>query len=111
MNLLEKYGNEFKTDKVTHHKYHEIFPMFIEQFTEKDGSIIEIGLEREASLKMWLHYFKNMYIYGLDIKLEKTGERFTIFKGDQSSENDLDNFTKIITKPVYFINDDGSHIP
>jgi hypothetical protein len=111
MNLLEKYGNEFKTDKITHHKYHEIFPMFIEQFTEKNGSIIEIGLEREASLKMWLHYFKNMHIYGLDIKLEKTGERFTIFKGDQSSENDLDNFTKIIKKPVYFINDDGSHIP
>ena len=38
MNLLEKYGNEFKTDKITHHKYHEIFQMFIEQFTEKNVS-------------------------------------------------------------------------
>ena len=52
-----------------------------------------------------------MYIFGLDIKLEKCGDKFSIFKGDQSSEKDLERFLTKINKPIYFINDDGSHIP
>ena len=73
--------------------------------------MIEIGIEQLSSLKMWLHYFANMHIYGMDINLEKSGERFSIFKGDQSSRKDLEIFITQINKPIYFINDDGSHIP
>ena len=108
---MEELGNKFNTDKVTHHKYHEIYPLYIERFREKQGAMIEIGIEQCSSLKMWLHYFANMHIYGMDIKLENSGERFSIFKGDQSSKKDLEIFITKINKPIYFINDDGSHIP
>ena len=60
---------------------------------------------------MWLELFPNMYIYGLDIHLKNKGDRFTIFKVDQSSKKELKQFTKKIKHPIYFINDDGSHIP
>ena len=66
--------------------------------------MIEIGIEQLSSLKMWLHYFANMHIYGMDINLEKSGERFSIFKGDQSSRKDLEIFITQINKPIYFIN-------
>lgn len=108
---MEKYGKMFNTDKIISHKYHNIYSQFIEKFENINGSMIEIGIEESYSLKMWLNLFKNIHIYGFDINIEKTGDRYDIFKGDQSNEEDLNKFTKIIDKPVYFINDDGSHIP
>ena len=60
---------------------------------------------------MWLELFKNAHIYGYDININDAGEKYTIFKGDQSKEDDLDRFINIIKTPIYFINDDGSHIP
>jgi hypothetical protein len=35
---MEELGNIFNTDKVTHHKYHEIYPLYIKDFEEiKEG--------------------------------------------------------------------------
>jgi hypothetical protein len=85
---MEILGRKYKSDKITHHRYHEIFPHFISKFYDKEGGIIEIGVEQFNSIKMWLE-----------------------FKGDQSKEDDIDRFISIIRHPIYFINDDGSHIP
>lgn len=108
---MEKYGKMFGTDKITHHKYHNIYSQFIEKFENINGSMIEIGIQEFNSLQMWLNLFKNIYVYGFDKNIEINDDRYNIFKGDQSNEEDLNKFTKIINKPVYFINDDGSHIP
>ena len=111
MNSMEILGRKYKSDKITHHRYHEIFPHFISKFYDKEGGIIEIGVEQFNSIKMWLELFKNSHIYGYDININDAGEKYTIFKGDQSKEDDLDRFINIIKTPIYFINDDGSHIP
>jgi len=108
---MEILGRKYKSDKITHHRYHEIFPHFISKFYDKEGGIIEIGVEQFNSIKMWLELFKNSHIYGYDININDAGEKYTIFKGDQSKEDDLDRFINIIKTPIYFINDDGSHIP
>lgn len=115
MNKMQELGTKYRTDKITHHKYHEIFPVYIEKFYEDAGGIIEIGLEPnwgKASLNMWLELFPNMHIYGLDKGTpDEFRERYTIFKCDQSNESQINNCVDQIKHKIYFINDDGSHIP
>lgn len=115
MNKMQLIGEKYKTDKITHHKYHEIYPTYIEKFYEKSGGIIEIGLEPKtgkASLQMWLELFPNMHIYGLDRGTpDESTERYTILQCDQSNPDQLDNCVQKIKHPIYFINDDGSHLP
>jgi len=115
MNKMQELGAKYRTDKIRHHKYHEIFPVYIEKFYEDTGGIIEIGLKPnwgKASLNMWLELFPNMHIYGLDKGTpDEFRERYTIFKCDQSNEGQINNCVDQIKHKIYFINDDGSHIP
>jgi hypothetical protein len=62
---------------------------------------------------MWLELFPNAYIYGMDIDKEYSGERYSVVKGDQSKQADLEKLNALISanKGLFFINDDGSHIP
>jgi hypothetical protein len=61
---------------------------------------------------MWLELFPNAFIYGMDIKKKYSGPRHKVVKGDQSDIQDL-NYIKnaIIKDNLFFIIDDGSHIP
>lgn len=110
-NKMFLLGTLYETDKITHHKYHEIYPTYIEKFYNTTGGIIEIGIEQNKSLNMWMELFPNMHIYGIDISVEHSSDKHTIFKADQSSNDDLGNVLSKISHPIYFINDDGSHIP
>jgi len=112
INKMEKIGRKYKTDKITYHKYHEIYDFFLKSYYKKQGSILEIGISGENSLKMWLELFPNAFIYGIDIGKQLNGSRHNVFKCDQSNINDLFNVKeKIKSKNIFFINDDGSHIP
>lgn len=105
-------GLQQKTDKISQHGYHFIYPNILDKYRDlKDKGIIEIGIENKYSLNLWLEYFPYSFIYGMDINLECNGERFSILKGDQSNKNDLINLKENINKPIFFIIDDGSHIP
>lgn len=111
-NSMHELGSRYGTDKVSQHSYHTIYPFYIEKFYQTSGGIIEVGLQKGPSLKMWLSLFPKMHIYGLDINPSQSdGDRQTIIKCDQSSETDLQNVIKKIKHPIYFINDDGSHVP
>lgn len=111
-NPMEILGNKHNTDKVTHHKYHEIYDFFLNSHYKEKGAILEIGTKEGASLNMWKELFPNAFIYGMDIGKESKGERYQIFRGDQSNLNHLDQLTKKLkTDNLFFINDDGSHIP
>lgn len=118
MNKFLEIGKKYGTDKVGFrpgmHNYHEIYPRYIENFYNSDGGMVEVGLLGGASLKMWLELFPKMHIYGLDINPDekiKRHERHTIIKTDQSLQKDLDDAFSKIEGPIWFINDDGSHIP
>lgn len=115
MNTMQLIGEKYKTDKITHHKYHEIYPTYIEKFYQKNGGMIEIGLEPKngkASLNMWLDLFPNMHIYGLDRGTpNEFKDRYTILQCDQSDLIQLNKCIDKVNHPIYFINDDGSHIP
>lgn len=86
----------------------------VKQFYDLSGSIVEIGIGKEISLPMWLNMFKNAHIYGVDSlsKNSINNSNCTVFQADQSNINELNNLkSKLIDKNVFFINDDGSHIP
>ena len=112
-NSMLQYGQLYNTDKVTHHEYHKYYEPVLKPFYNSHGSIIEIGLGTGVSLPMWKNLFKYAHIYGVDKEYENRGDdRHTIYKADQSNVNDLNNLKKSLTdKNVFFINDDGSHIP
>jgi demethylmacrocin O-methyltransferase len=74
-------------------------------------NVLEIGVDDLRSLKMWLDFFPNANIYGMDInKKDYQYERGCIFQGDQSKKKDLEKIVKKIGK-CKFIIDDGSHHP
>jgi tetratricopeptide (TPR) repeat protein len=112
-NSMLQYGQLYNTDKVTHHEYHKYYEPVLKPFYNSYGSIVEIGLGTGVSLPMWKNLFKYAHIYGVDKEYENRGDdRHTIYKADQSNVNDLNNLKKSLTdKNVFFINDDGSHIP
>jgi hypothetical protein len=108
---MYEIGNKYKTDKISTHRYHEIFPLFIEKFYGERGGMIEVGIAGGSSLQMWLELFPEMHIYGIDIGVEKSDLRCTVFKADQSCAGDLDAVIDKIKHSIHFINDDGSHVP
>jgi hypothetical protein len=111
-NKLYELGIKYDTDKVFHHEYHPIYDFFLKQFYQSSGSMLEIGIYEGNSLNMWLELFPNAHIFGMDIDKSYSDERYDIIKGDQSNTDDLNKLNSIISnKGLFFINDDGSHIP
>ena len=111
-NKMFTLGMKYNTDKVSTHGYNRFYGQFIDFIVNiEESGILEIGMNQLSSLNMWLEYFPNAFIYGIDIGLESSGNRYKIFKYDQS---DIENLIKLkddISHKIYFINDDGSHIP
>ena len=104
-NLNRVPTRDYGTDKNTWHSY--ITNFYEERFLPyKDQSIslLEIGVETGASLKLWSEYFTNSStITGLDLTNSKLREEFnsnaTVVVGDAYSQdiaNSLGNFDIII---------------
>ena len=56
--------------------------------------------------------YPEAFIYGADIRISDEGDnRYKIIKTDQSNVHDLKNLINTITKPLFLILDDGSHVP
>lgn len=106
-------GRKHGTDKVTHHGYHRFYPRYIDHYRSLAGcAMLEIGVDQSHSLHMWLEYFPRAFIYGVDISVSKAGERYRIFKADQSRLSEMRSIVeKDLKHPLFLILDDGSHIP
>ena len=88
--------------------------------------VLEIGVETGKAYRMWLEYFPNATIYGIDLfdKTARTGyvkefnklqkdnpylDRSIMFKGDQSNAKDLQRFLSEHGSDFDMIIDDGGH--
>ncbi len=105
--LFIDIGTNVNTDKITHHGYDRFYPDYIKRDIKK---LLEIGVEDYCSIKLWLEYCPNAFIYGFDIKTELNNERVKVIRGDQSNEADLNNLKNNIGDNIDVILDDGSHI-
>lgn len=109
-NDLKHYGYLYKTDKITRHGYHRFYHKELVEYKHKTFGMIEIGVDEFKSIDMWKQYFPKAFIYGIDINVQYEDLRIKIFKADQSNLSSLEDIKSQITHPIYFINDDGSHI-
>jgi hypothetical protein len=62
-----KLINNNKTDKNTTHSYIELYEELLHNKRYTAKNILEIGIQRGGSIKLWHDYFTNATIYGLDI--------------------------------------------
>lgn len=111
MKSFEEIGKNTGTDKITHHGYHRFYPIFLDKYRKCELSMLEIGTEKDKSIKLWEEYFPFSKIYGIDIENEYKFSRGEVFKGDQSDIKFLKEIITKIGKKIKFIIDDGSHKP
>jgi hypothetical protein len=118
MGKLSMLGMLYGTDK--HNKWHtfhnvsylDVYEKYFSPIRKKKVSILEIGVKRGNSIKLWERYFPNGMVYGLDINPEckkHQGKRIDITIG---SQNDPNTLGALVKKAGQFdiILDDGSHI-
>lgn len=121
---LTRLGSKYSTDKgltiFPFHGYLEHYHRLFERFRNQEINLLEIGLARTSyrdssrvecpSISLWLEYFPEATIYGMDIDdfTQVKLPRSHIFQGDQGSADDLERVTQQC--PVFdIIIDDGSH--
>ena len=109
MKNLKDLSKYYKTNKYEL-GYIDIYEKYFENIRNKKLNILEIGIDKGPSLRVWSDYFVNSKIAGIDInKVHFTIKNVSIYCGDQSDKVFLN---KVINDFKYFdiIIDDGSHI-
>jgi 8-demethyl-8-alpha-L-rhamnosyltetracenomycin-C 2'-O-methyltransferase len=107
MNLFE-IAKKYPTSK-NDHGFIEIYHKHFSNLTEDKINILEIGVERGDSLRMWREYFTNASICAIDLHDRNISvDNTEILIGDQSDHSFLQS---VVNKYGTFdiIIDDGSH--
>lgn len=113
MKSLNDIALKCGTDKSSRgHNYAQYYDFVFDHIRYKPINLLEIGIDKGDSLRMWLEYFPHSEIHGIDIRggyeyLEEIGIKTHIV--DQSKKGELILFAE--QYPNYFdiIIDDGSH--
>jgi cephalosporin hydroxylase len=113
----DKGGRHLTYGGGTCHATHEYTPIYWDlMHKQKDmvKSVLEIGVNRGCSLRMWEEFFPNAQIVGLDIEpsaLVHGGGRIQCFHADQNDPHSLTKALDIAGQHPYdLIIDDGSHL-
>lgn len=105
-------NTDSKSDKISHHGFQRIYPWILNNFKDDKINLLEIGLDKNESVKLWQNYFPNASIYGIDRDpIEFESENVKFFKVDQGSDEELNSFKEKIDIKFDLIIDDGSHNP
>ncbi|MCK9273066.1 class I SAM-dependent methyltransferase [Candidatus Gracilibacteria bacterium] len=115
--MLEELAKKYHVDKANlgqsgGHNYIPFYEQILRNKKESIKNVLEIGVAKGVSLKMWRDYFQNATIYGWDI-LDSSfinDERIQTFIVDQSNISQINDFFSYIGNIEFdFIIDDGSH--
>lgn len=92
------------------HGYVEHYEKHFASIRDRVQNVLEIGVKKGESLRLWKEFFPNAHIYGIDIALHcQPEERISLFKADQSSISDLKKFLNKVNVEFDIIIDDGGH--
>lgn len=95
-------------DKGTIHHYIESYERLFSPVRNEKINVLEIGINRGDSLKMWREYFPNANIYGIDIVLPKEKvDGVTMLQCSQVDAHRINELFKDVNFDI--IIDDGSH--
>ena len=102
--------NSYQTDKNdSGHSYCRAYDKFLLEKSKNVKKVLEIGT-RPGSIKLWLDYFPNSVIYGIDIKNPNFhNPRFKFESVNQSSLKSLESFFDKNGYDYDIIIDDGPH--
>ena len=115
MKLLTELANKYGTDKGTStnpsHGFSDIYHDNLYNKREGIMRILEIGVDKGGSLRMWRDFTPNATVYGLDVQRHQliSEERIITYYANQSNIQDLDNFIKEHGGNFDLIIDDGGH--
>lgn len=68
---LEELVDSSRTDKNTTHSYLPLYQQLLESKKETAKNVLEVGVQRGGSIKLWCDFFQNATVYGLDIMPEE----------------------------------------
>ncbi len=106
---LKEIGKKFPTNK-NDYGFLDIYEKYFEKLRNKKLNILEIGVDKGDSLRLWKEYFINSKICGIDIdKKDFVIQDVEIIQGDQNDKILLDELAKKYGKFDIII-DDGSHV-
>jgi len=110
--LLKKLALKYKADKTGDSvaNYTDNYEAQLVSFKNKFFALLEIGVSKGGSLKMWKGYFPNAKIVGVDIDhncLQFADDRIKIYIGDQTDSSLWDTVFK--EQSFDIIIDDGGH--
>ena len=108
---LNQIGTKCETDKSSqYHNYLKKYEFFLKNWRERANCILELGVYKGASLKMWSQYFQNATVYGVDIDeacKQYEDENIRIIIKDLGDEQNLIELGKLNPQIVI---DDASHL-
>jgi len=121
-----KYTGEMTLDELAHREtdyklwtdkrsgdgmgYLPIYEEYFRIWRNDTIHLLEVGVNMGASVLLWLDYFPNAHIYGVDIepRTRPEHERYTFIQGDQLSKPFWQSFIENHPKMDIII-DDGGH--
>lgn len=120
--MLTSLIDQTRTDKNTWnvhtgHTYGPVYENLFSKIKNKSKNVMEIGIDRGGSIKLWHDYFTNATVYGLDIMNEnqvwseiKNNSRIKLYTSTNAYDNTFIQNT-FINNNIKFdmILDDGPH--
>ena len=118
--MLKELLQKYKCDKSSKHSYELCYEKHFLPVKNEPINILEIGIFKGESMKVWLEYFPNAIVYGIDIFQRIKENELPILKNPRVKYLKLDSISEqakqIITEnwgdiKFDFIIDDGLHTP
>jgi SAM-dependent methyltransferase len=112
--LAIRHGTDKGTQSargLTPKRYTTVYERYLAPLREEPITLLEIGVQTGASLRMWEDYFPRARIFGIDIKeecLKHASDRSTVLIGDQTDREFLRSVVDQ-TGPLDVVVDDGGH--
>jgi hypothetical protein len=116
MSLVELADN-FRTDKNTVHSYLPLYQKLLINKKETAKNVLEVGIFKGGSIKLWNDFFPNAIVHGLDIMNSndvwegiKNKDRIMLYTSIDAYNVDFFN-THFLNKNIKcdFMLDDGPH--
>jgi hypothetical protein len=111
MTLLELM-RKHKTDKAAH-RYDIPYGFFLDERRQHVRKVLELGVKRGESLRVWEEYFPEAEIFGVDIRPKwaaSASDRSRVFIGNQADPELLREVSAAAGFSFDLIVDDGSHL-
>lgn len=114
INTLTELAKKHGTDKASgEHQYTKTYDTLFQDKRQKIKKVLEIGIHKGGSLRMWAEYFPFAKIFGIDVVENKLIQEGNIqsFLADQGNDIQLAEVIQKIGDDIDLIIDDGSHEP